>query len=159
MHRVRAITRTVPVAAIACVLMLTSRSSARSPRAWRIRSNRPPKAYPAAIAAMTPNQTKPLAALPSLIWATRITSPRPAYTAGKMRHDCHHAPWPELELFIDALLRGFTEHLLHAGLEVPRQGDCQRYRRVIATGCDRVDRLPRHAHGVSQLLLGQPVFD
>src|SRR2546423_12188752 len=47
------------------------------------------------------------------------------------------------------------EHLLHSGAEKPGDADGQRQRGIVAALLDRVDRLPRDAERMAQILLRQ----
>src|SRR5690242_3899955 len=112
-----------------------------SPRRPRIVSLRPPNRTRAPVKASTANDTRPEPGWPPIACAANIAPPMTTANSGRNQRDLHMV---------------LIEHLLHCGLEIPREREGQRQRGRVALLLDRVDRLARHVQVGRKLALGQP---
>src|SRR3954451_22303078 len=129
-----------PANAVARRSIIAQRSSRPGPPSPAIVSERPPKAKIAASTAMIPEEKTPWPTLPPRAKAPNIRAPRNREKAGMNQRLCIG-----------------MEHLFDGRVEVLGERHRQRQRGRVALLLDRVDRLARDAHGLGELLLGQPV--
>src|SRR4051812_25221700 len=127
--------------------IICQRSSRREPPMPPIVSLRLakiPKTAPSA--AMIPNEIAPCPTSPPIAKAANISAPRNREKAGMNQR---------LRVMGRCSVAVDMEDLLDWLVEVASQRDGQRQRGRVALLLDRVDRLPRDAHRLPELLLGE----
>jgi hypothetical protein len=143
-------TSTRPVSAEACTSILSQRSSrAGPPMPASVSDRRAPKKKSAATKAMTPSEKRPWPRSPPIQKAPSITRPRKSEKLGMNQR----VRYRRLTRSSRGCVLVDMEDLLYLRAEVTGERDRQRQRGRVALLLDRVDRLARDVHRLTELLL------